>query len=142
MPVTELRKGDFVKIWVRYKPHTELEALPQPVHFTKSDQSAELLFESQLATVEDSNGIEIYTLKPKLIPDADQVNDPLFHGSKASSYVDQERRYRDYRAQPSSVPAYIGLNLTDQQYLLLTEAMHYGTVQIGHVLALKEGKTD
>jgi hypothetical protein len=141
MPITELRKGDFVKIWVRYKPRTELEALPQPVHFTKSDQSAELLFESQLATVKDSNGIEIYTLKPKLIPDA-EFDAPLFHGSKANTYVDQERRYRDYRAQPTSVPAYIGFNLTDQQYLMLTEAMHYGTVQIGHVVAIKEGETD
>lgn len=142
MPITELRKGDFVKVWVRYKPRAELEMLPEPVHFIKSDQSAELLLESQLATVKDSNGIEIYTLKPKLLPDAEQLDDPLFNGSKASAYVDQERRYRDYRAQPTSVPAYIGFNLTDEQYLKLTEAMHYGTVQIGHVVALKEGDTD
>ncbi len=140
MPITELRKGDFVKLWLRYKPQTELASMPQPVHFRKMDNSAELLFESQLVTVKDSNGIEIYTLQPQLVPvDAAQAGNLLFHGSEAAKHVDGERRYRDYRAQPSAVPAYVGFNLTDEQYLILAEAMQYGTIQIGHVLA-KEGQ--
>lgn len=140
MPVTEVRKGDFVKVWVRYKAQSELESMPNPIHFQKSDLSAELLFQTQLVTVKDNSGIEIYTLKPSILPGPEELDDPLFNGSKAKNYVDSERRFRDYRAQPSSVPSYIGFNLTDQQYKTLTEAMSYGTVQIGHVLALKEGK--
>ncbi|XOS91279.1 hypothetical protein ACLMAB_22165 [Brevibacillus laterosporus] len=42
-----------------------------------------------------------------------------------------EKRYWDYRAQPSAVAAFVGFNLTDQQYLILTEALQYGTIQIG-----------
>ncbi|WP_019123117.1 SAF domain-containing protein [Brevibacillus massiliensis] len=139
IPITELRKGDFVKVWVRYKPSQELETLPPPTYFQKSNPAAELLFESQLVTVKDSNGIEIYTLKPQILPNATEMDDAFFNRTKTGQFVDGERRYHDYRAQPSSVPAYIGLNLTDQQYLCLTEAMHYGALQIGHIL-LKEGE--
>lgn len=139
MPTTELRKGDYVKVWVKYKPKAELDTLPAPVTFRQTNQSAEFLFQSQLATVKDSNGIEVYTLKPRLIPSGDQVTDSLFNGSQAQKYTDGEKRYYDYRAQPSSLTAYLGFNLTDQQYLMLTEAMNYGTIQIGHIMVAKEG---
>ncbi|GAA4721477.1 SAF domain-containing protein [Brevibacillus fulvus] len=139
MPITELRKGDFVKIWVRYKPRDELIDVPPPMHFSITDAAADFLFESQLVTVKDTNGIEIYTLKPNLIPNAEELGNPLFHGSKAKNLVDSERRYHDYRSQPSSVPAYVGFNLTDEQYRILTEAMRYGTIQIGHVLRTAMG---
>ncbi|NGQ96430.1 flagellar biosynthesis protein FlgA [Brevibacillus sp. SYP-B805] len=141
MPVTELRKGDYVKVWVRYRSPTELANMPPPSYFTRTNASAELLFESQLATVKDNNGIEIYTIKPSVIPDGRQIGDTLFHGSEARKYTDAERRYRDYRAQPSSLPAYLGFNLTDQQYRMLSEAMQYGTIQIGHIMVSKEGGT-
>lgn len=141
MPVTEVRKGDYVKVWVKYKAQSELEALQNPVFFQKSNPSADLLFQTQLVTVKDNSGIEIYTIKPSIIPNPKELDEPLFNGSKAKKYVDSERRFRDYRAQPSSLPAYIGFNLTDQQYKTLTEAMSYGSVQIGHVFAIKEGST-
>ena len=130
MPITELRKGDGIKVWVRYKPSSELEQLPEPTFFKKDNSTATLLFDSQLVTVKDINGIEIYTLKPQLIPNNNQVENPFFNGSKAGNLVDTERRYRDYRAQPSAVPAYIGLNLTDKEYQALSEAMNYGIIQI------------
>lgn len=140
MPVTEVRKGDFIKVWVKYKPAAELESLPQPVTFVRSNQSAELLLEGQLATVKDSNGTEIYTLKPSLFSQREQVENPFFHASETGKSLDQERRYRDYRVQPTSIPAYIGLNLTDQEYLKLTEAMQYGVIQIGTFVVSREGK--
>lgn len=141
MPVTEVRKGDQVKVWVKYKPEAELEQLPEPVTFTRSNQSAEFLFEGQLATVKDGNGIEIYTLKPSLLPQADQIENPFFDAAEATKLPETERRFRDYRAQPSAVPAFIGFNLTDKQYLMLTEAMQYGIIQIGTFLDVKERKS-
>ncbi len=140
MPVTELRKGDFVKVWVRYKSSSELEHIPPPAFFAKDNSTATLLFESQLVTVKDSNGIEIYTLKPQLIPGNNQNENLLFHGSQAAKQSDSERRYRDYRAQPSAIPSYIGFNLTDKQFQMLTEAMNYGMIQIGHVMIAKGEK--
>ncbi|MGC5328618.1 SAF domain-containing protein [Brevibacillus sp. SYSU BS000544] len=134
MPVTELRKGDLVKVWVRYKGQSELENMQPPSFFKMDNPVATLLFQSQLATVKDSSGIEIYTLKPQLIPTNSQVDNPFFHGSSVSKTLESERRYRDYRAQPSAVPAYVGFNLTDQQYQIISEAMSYGMVQIGHVM--------
>ncbi|MFY0545773.1 SAF domain-containing protein [Brevibacillus sp. H7] len=138
MPVTELRKGDYVKLWVKYKPITELQSLPEPMHFRKSNTTADPLFESQLVTVKDNNGMEIYTLKQSLMPGAEQMESAVFKGSEAKKYTNAEKRYRDYRAQPTSLPAYIGFNLTDQQFVVLSEAMNYGTVQIGHILAAEE----
>ncbi len=139
MPVTELRKGDYVKVWLKYRPKTELDSMPTPSNFKKTNDSAELLFQSQLVTVKDNNGIEVYTLKPSIIPQGDQISDSLFNGTEAKKYTDGEKRFRDYRAQPSSITAYLGFNLTDQQYLMLTEAMNYGTIQIGHIMVAKEG---
>lgn len=140
MPITELRKGDGIKVWVRYKPKSELEQLPEPTFFQKNNSTATLLFDSQLVTVKDSNGIEIYTLKPQLIPNNTQVENPFFNGTQAANLVDTERRFRDYRAQPSAVPSSIGLNLTDKEYQMLCEAMNYGTIQIGHVMVAKGEK--
>ncbi|MGD8192483.1 SAF domain-containing protein [Brevibacillus ginsengisoli] len=140
MPITELRKGDGIKVWVRYKPISELEKLPEPTFFKKENATASLLFDSRLVTVKDSNGIEIYTLKPQLIPHNNQVENPFFNASEAANLVDTERRFRDYRAQPSAVPAYIGLNLTDKEYQALCEAMNYGLIQIGHVMVAKGEK--
>lgn len=134
MPVTEVRKGDLVKVWVKYKPPAELGLIPAPSTFTKSNQSAELLFEGQLATVKDSNGVEIYTLKPSILSQAEQIENPFFHAAEATKQPEGERRFRDYRAQPSAIPAFIGFNLTDKEYLILSEAMHYGVIQIGTYL--------
>lgn len=139
MPTTELRKGDYVKVWLRYRPKTELDAMPPPTTFQKTNESAELLFQSQLVTVKDNNGMEVYTMKPSIIPQGDQLSDSLFNGSEAKKYTDGEKRYRDYRAQPSAIAAYLGFNLTDRQYLMLAEAMNYGTIQIGHIMVAKEG---
>lgn len=140
MPVTEVRKGDLVKVWVKYKLPAELELMPPPSTFTKSSQSAELLFEGQLATVKDSNGIEIYTLKPSILSQADQIENPFFHAAEATKPLESERRFRDYRAEPSAIPAFIGLNLTDKEYRTLTEAMQYGVIQIGTYLNAKGEK--
>lgn len=142
MPVTELRKGDLVKVWVRYKTHSELENLPMPSFFKKDNPIATLLFQSQLVTVKDSSGIEIYTLKPQLIPTNTQTDNPLFHGSNISKTTDGERRFRDYRAQPSAVPAFVGFNLTDKQYQILSEAVSYGMIQIGHVMDTGREETE
>lgn len=139
MPITELRKGDFVKVWVKYKSSAEMKTLPNPVHIRISNATADILFESQLVTVKDNNGVEIYTLKPNLIPNATQMEDSFFQGSEVKKYANGERRFRDYRAQPTALPAYIGFNLTDQQYLMLSEAFNFGTVQIGHILVEKGG---
>ncbi|QRG67845.1 SAF domain-containing protein [Brevibacillus choshinensis] len=136
-PLTELRKGDHVKIWVKYKPLTELQGLPDPVQFTKTNDTAEFLFESQLASVRDSNGVEIYTLKPSLVPSPDHM-DAVFNGSREKPMQNGEKRYRDYRVQPTALPAFVGFNLTDQQYVKLSEAMSYGMLQVGHVMATKE----
>lgn len=142
MPVTELRKGDYVKVWVRYRTAAELETLPPPKHFQRKDPSAELLFVSQLATVKDSNGVEIYTIQMQpLTGEGGKIQNPFFHGSKLQTTSDTEKRYRDYRSQPSSLPAFIGFNLSDEQYRMLAEAMHYGTIQVGHVAVQEEGKT-
>lgn len=136
-PLTELRKGDHVKIWVKYKPMTELQGLPDPVQFTKTNDTAEFLFESQLVSVRDSNGIEIYTLKPSLVPSPDHM-DAVFNGSREKPMQNGEKRYRDYRVQPTALPAFVGFNLTDQQYVILSEAMSYGMLQIGHIMVTKE----
>ncbi|AYB40379.1 SAF domain-containing protein [Brevibacillus laterosporus] len=131
MPVTEMRKGDQVKVWLRYKTTAELENLPKPKHFEMKSTSAELLFTSQLVTVKDSNGFEIYTIQPQFFSDAGKMTKAFFHGSQATPLDELEKRYWDYRAQPSAVAAFVGFNLTDQQYLILTEALQYGTIQIG-----------
>lgn len=136
-PLTELRKGDYVKIWVKYKTITELQDFPSPAHFNKTNDTAEFLFESQLASVRDNNGIEIYTLKPSLLPSPDHM-DAVFNGSREKPILNGERRYRDYRVQPTALPAYVGFNLTDQQYVALTEAMTYGTLQVGQIMVSKE----
>jgi len=136
-PLTELRKGDYVKVWVKYKSIHELEDLPPPQHFQKTNDTADLLFEGQLATVRDSNGIEIYTLKPNLLPSPDQM-DAIFNGSRENPSLNGERRYRDYRVQPTALPAFVGFNLTDQQYMQLSEAFRYGVVQVGHIMVSKE----
>jgi hypothetical protein len=136
-PVTELRKGDYVKIWVKYKPITELQSATQPEFFRKTNHTADVLFQSQLVTVKDNNGVEIYTLKPNLLPGANQM-DSVFHGSEAKTYMNAEKRYRDYRAQPTSLPAYVGFNLTDRQFVMISEAMNYGTVQIGQISVPEE----
>jgi hypothetical protein len=136
-PLTELRKGDYVKVWVKYKSIHELENLPLPQHFEKTNDTAELLFEGQLATVRDSNGIEIYTLKPNLLPSPDQM-DAVFNGSREQPLQHGDKRYRDYRVQPTALPAFIGFNLTDEQYVKLTEAMTYGIVQVGHIMVSEE----
>lgn len=137
-PLTELRKGDYVKIWVKYKSIHELEDYPPPHHFHKSNDTADLLFESQLVSVRDSNGIEIYTLKPNLLPSPDQM-DSIFHsGTREQPMLNAEKRYRDYRVQPTALPAYVGFNLTDQQYMKITEAMAYGMLQVGHIMVSGE----
>jgi hypothetical protein len=139
-PVTELRKGDYVKIWVKYKPVTELQTAPQPEFFRKTNNTADMLFQSQLVTVKDNNGVEIYTLKPNLLPGANQM-DSVFHGSEAKTMMNGEKRYRDYRAQPTSLPAYVGFNLTDQQFVMISEAMNFGTVQIGQISVPEEDRS-
>ncbi|WP_126424725.1 SAF domain-containing protein [Brevibacillus marinus] len=136
LPVTELRKGDHVKVWVRYKPLEQLEQLPPPVNFRINSPAAEMLFVTQLVSVKDSNGAEIYTLMPQLLPDGSAMGDVFFHASENRQGGD-ERRYWDYRAQPTSMPAFIGFNLTDKQYETLIEAMQYGTIQIGHILPVE-----
>lgn len=136
-PLTELRKGDHVKIWVKYKSITELHDFPAPVQFNKTNDTAELLFESQLASVRDSNGIEIYTLIPSLLPSPDHM-DAVFNGSREKPLLNNEKRYRDYRVQPTALPAFVGFNLTDQQYVILMEAMTYGMLQVGHIMVTKE----
>ncbi|WP_029097975.1 SAF domain-containing protein [Brevibacillus thermoruber] len=136
-PITELRKGDRVKLWVKYKPPAELEHLPEPTHFRKTNPTADLLFESRLATVKDSNGTEIYTLKPSMLPAPDHM-DAVFNGSREKPLLNGEKRYRDYRAQPTALTAFIGFNLSDQQYVTLSEAMMYGTIQIGQISGAEE----
>ncbi|MED1795714.1 SAF domain-containing protein [Brevibacillus nitrificans] len=136
-PLTELRKGDHVKIWVKYKPLTELQGMPEPAQFRQTNDTAELLFESQLASVRDSNGIEIYTLKPSGLPSPDHM-DAVFNGSREKPLQNGEKRYRDYRVQPTALPAFVGFNLTDQQYIILSEAMSYGMLQVGHIMVTKE----
>jgi len=136
-PLTELRKGDHVKIWVKYKPTTELQGLPDPVQFAKTNDTADLLFESQLVSVRDSNGIEIYTLKPSALPSPDHM-DAVFNGSREKPLQNGEKRYRDYRVQPTALPAFVGFNLTDRQYVMLSEAMSYGMLQVGHIMVTKE----
>jgi hypothetical protein len=116
---------------------TELQGLPDPVQFTKTNDTAEFLFESQLVSVRDSNGIEIYTLKPSLVPSPDHM-DAVFNGSREKPMQNGEKRYRDYRVQPTALPAFVGFNLTDQQYVILSEAMSYGMLQIGHIMVTKE----
>ncbi|WP_289141469.1 SAF domain-containing protein [uncultured Brevibacillus sp.] len=136
-PLTELRKGDRVKIWVKYKTIHELQDYPDPLQFKKTNDTAELLFESQLASVRDSNGIEIYTLKPSLLPSPEHM-DAVFNGSRQKPLLNSEKRYRDYRVQPTALPAFVGFNLTDQQYVILNEAMTYGVLQVGHIMVSKE----
>jgi len=136
-PLTELRKGDHVKIWVKYKPVAELQALPEPVQFTKTNDTAEFLFESQLVSVRDSNGVEIYTLRPSMLPSPDHM-DAVFNGSREKPVQNGEKRYRDYRVQPTALPAFVGFNLTDQQYVILSEAMSYGMLQVGQIMVAKE----
>lgn len=136
-PLTELRKGDHVKIWVKYKSISELQDYPAPLQFRKTNDTADLLFESQLVSVRDNNGIEIYTLKPSLLPSPDQM-DSIFHGSREKPLLNGEKRYRDYRVQPTALPAFIGFNLTDEEYLILSEAMSYGMLQVGHIMVSKE----
>ncbi|USG65983.1 SAF domain-containing protein [Brevibacillus ruminantium] len=131
-PVTELRKGDHVKVWVTYKSPSELEHLPEPSHFVKSNGTADLLFTTQLATVRDSNGTEIYTIKPSPLPSPDHM-DAIFNGSRERPLLNGEKRFHDYRSQPTALASFIGLNLTDHQFTAISEAFLYGVVQIGQV---------
>jgi hypothetical protein len=138
-PVTELRKGDYVKIWVKYKPAAEMQTAPQPEFFRKTNHTADVLFQSQLVTVKDNNGVEIYTLKPNLLPGANQL-DSIFNSSEEKTTMNGEKRYRDYRAQPTSLPAYVGFNLTDRQFVIISEAMNFGTVQMGQISIPEEDR--
>lgn len=136
-PLTELRKGDYVKIWVKYKSLAELQGYPEPVQFKKTNDTAEFLFESQLVSVRDSNGSEIYTLKPSLLPSPDQM-DAVFNGAREKPQSNREKKYHDYRVQPTALPAFLGFNLTDREYVILNEAMSYGMLQVGHIMVSKE----
>ncbi|WP_232699075.1 SAF domain-containing protein [Brevibacillus daliensis] len=131
MPLTELRKGDHVKVWIKYKQASEIETLPAPSHFKMQNTSADLLFESQLVTVKDNNGFEIYSIQPQILPDAGNMTKTFFEASKSTPLNEVEKRYYDYRAQPSAIASFVGFNLTDQEYVILAEAMQYGIIQIG-----------
>ncbi|TGU52170.1 flagellar biosynthesis protein FlgA, partial [Mesorhizobium sp. M00.F.Ca.ET.186.01.1.1] len=39
---------------------------------------------------------------------------------------------------PTSLPAFLGFNLTDQEYVILNEAMTFGMLQVGHIMVSKE----
>ncbi|WP_139490081.1 SAF domain-containing protein [Brevibacillus dissolubilis] len=57
-PMSEIRRGDFVKVWINYSeldPEKLIE-LGDPRYFQKTNDTADLLFTSQVVAVKDGSG--------------------------------------------------------------------------------------
>ncbi|WP_019123892.1 SAF domain-containing protein [Brevibacillus massiliensis] len=129
-PMSEIRRGDHVKVWVKYRPMNEehLEELGEPKFFTKTNDSADMLFTSQVVAVKDGAGAEVFSLSP---PQAStQAFADLMDNQQVSSTA-QNRLTETYRGQPDTMPARLIFNWTDKQFQAFVEARKYGDVQIG-----------
>ncbi|MBO8163918.1 MAG: hypothetical protein H0Z34_09420 [Brevibacillus sp.] len=129
-PMSEIRRGDFVKVWVKYRPMDQeyLEELSEPKFFTKTNDSADMLFTSQVVAVKDGAGAEVFTLTPSQA--STQAFADLMDNQQVSSNA-QNRLAATYRGQPDTMPARLIFNWTDDQFKAFVEARKYGEVQIG-----------
>jgi len=133
-PMTEIRKGDFVKVWVKYsakKQEQMIEQLGPPIEFKQTPGAAsDFLFTSQVAGVKGSQGEEIFSLQAPAA-DATQAVGEFIDNKPETSSDTQRRLQKTYRGAPSAIPSRIIFNWTDQQYKIFAEALKYGDVQIG-----------
>lgn len=133
-PMTEIRKGDYVKVWVRYsakKQEQMIEQLGVPIEFKQTPGAAsDFLFTSQVAGVKGSQGEEIFSLQAPAAQATQAVGE--FIDNKPETSSDTQRRLQQtYRGAPSAIPSRLLFNWSDQQYKIFVEALKYGDVQVG-----------
>lgn len=133
-PMTEIRKGDYVKLWVRYsakKQEVMNEQLGKPIEFKQTPGAAsDFLFTSQVAGVKGSQGEEIFSLQVPVAQATQAVGEYIDNKPETSSDT-QRRLQQTYRGAPSAIPNRLLFNWTDEQYKIFAEALKYGDVQIG-----------
>ncbi|MGG4499157.1 hypothetical protein [Brevibacillus reuszeri] len=133
-PMTEIRKGDFVKVWVRYsakKQEQMIEQLGPPIEFKQTSGAAsDFLFTSQVAGVKGSQGEEIFSMLAPIVESTQAVGE--FIDNKPENSSDTQRRLQQtYRGAPTAIPSRMLFNWSDEQYKIFVEALKYGDVQIG-----------
>lgn len=130
--MTEIRRGDFVKLWVSYKmndPEAMQEQLGKPTFFKQTNASVDFLFESRVVGVKGSQGQEIFSMQPPELQAANELSSST--KEKQNGNEMQKRLEQTYRGQPSDIPNRLIFNWTDEQYRVFAEAQKYGEIQIG-----------
>lgn len=143
-PLTVIRKGDVVGVWVKYREPEE-EITPEGVHiakeptlFKKTNPAADLLFTTVAAGIKDGEGAEVFSLKPPRF--SSQVVEQAIEKADAGSDT-QDRLASSFRGKPTKTPAKLVMNLTESQVKILEEAKQYGDWLVGVSIAApaKEG---
>lgn len=134
-PLTVIRTGDVVGIWVKYRDDSEEVITPEgvtikkePTLFKKTNPGADLLFTTVAAGIKDGEGAEVFSLKPPKL--SSQVIGQAIENIDTGSDT-QDRLAASYRGKPTKAPAKVLLNLTPQQVKVLQEAKQYGDWLMG-----------
>lgn len=133
-PLTVIRKGDVIGVWVKYRePEEEMTAegfsVPkEPTLFKKTNPAAELLFTTIAAGIKDGEGAEVFSLKPPKF--SSQVVEKAIEQADTGSDT-QDRLASSFRGKPTKTPAKLIMNLTEKQVKILEEAKLYGDWLVG-----------
>lgn len=133
-PLTVIRKGDVVGVWVKYREPEEVVTTEgahiekEPTLFKKTNPAADLLFTTVAAGIKDGEGSEIFSLKPTRF--SSQVVEQAIEKADTGSDT-QDRLASSYRGKPTKTPAKLVMNLTENQVKILEEAKQYGDWLVG-----------
>lgn len=134
-PLTVIRTGDVVGVWVKYNDRQEdeigadgIRVPKEPTLFKKTNPAADLLFTTVAAGIKDGEGTEVFSLKPPKY--SSQVIEKAIEEADTGSDT-QDRLRASFRGKPTNTPAKILLNLTPEQVKILEEAKQYGEWTIG-----------
>ncbi|WP_419879638.1 hypothetical protein [Brevibacillus centrosporus] len=133
-PLTVIRKGDVIGVWVKYhEPENELtpegiEIPKEPTLFKKTNPAADLLFTTMAAGIKDGEGSEIFSLKPPKL--SAQVVEQAIEVVDSGSDT-QDRLAASFRGKPTKTPAKLIMNLNEKQVKILEEAKQYGDWLVG-----------
>lgn len=141
-PLTVIRKGDVVGVWVKYRDPEEIVtpegiSIPkEPTLFQKTNPAADLLFTTVAAGIKDGEGAEVFSLKPPRL--SSQVVGQTIEAVDSGSDT-QDRLAASFRGKPTKTPAKIIMNLTESQVKILEEAKQYGEWLVGVGIADETG---
>lgn len=133
-PLTVIRKGDVVGVWVKYREQDEtitaegVHVPKEPTLFKKTNPAADLLFTTVVAGIKDGEGSEVFSLKPPRF--SSQVIGQAIEQADTGSDT-QDRLASSFRGKPTKTPAKLLMNLTEQQVKILQEAKQHGDWLVG-----------